>query len=131
MHPRGCNCVNSLFPVFNIYVKRICLQVVSTPQTTLFIAAVCSKVRRDSFIHTPIVNNEYISLTFFELGGKLDFVNRIFVYKVLLIFIRFLNDIGVFRMFFFIVVEDCAEPCKVIVLVKGGVITNFVRIKIF
>ena len=70
-HPGGCNCVNSLFPVFDIHIKRICLQVVSTPQTTLFIAAVCSKVRRDSFLHSNIVDRKYISLTFFESGGQI------------------------------------------------------------
>ena len=63
-HPGGCNCVNSLFPVFDIHIKRICLQVVSTRKTALMIAAVCSKVRRDSFLHSNIVDRKYISLTF-------------------------------------------------------------------
>ena len=55
MHPGGCNYANSLFPVFNIHIKRICLQVVPTPQTTLFIAAMGSKVRRDGFDHAGIL----------------------------------------------------------------------------
>ena len=71
MHPGGCNCVNSLFPVFDIHIKRICLQVVSTRKTALMIAAVCSKVRRDSFLHSNIVDRKYISLTFFESGGQI------------------------------------------------------------
>ena len=70
-HPGGCNCVNSLFPVFDIHIKRICLQVVSTRKTALMIAAVCSKVRRDSFLHSNIVDRKYISLTFFESGGQI------------------------------------------------------------
>ena len=82
-------------------------------------------------MHTPIVNDEYIGLSLLEPGGKLDFVNRTFVYIVCVIYIRFLNDICIFRMLCLVIVKDCAEPCKVIVLVKGGVITNFVRIKIF
>lgn len=90
-----------------------------------------SKVRRDSLSHTYIVNNEYISPTFFKFGGKLNFINRIFVYKILLIFIRFLNDICIFRMLCLVIVKDGAKPCEVIVFVKGGIITNFVRIKIF
>lgn len=70
-------------------------------------------------------------MTLLEPGGKLIFVNRTFVYKICIIVVIIFDYICVFRMFFFIVVEDCAEPCKVIVFVKGGVITNFVRIKIF
>ena len=49
-------------------------------------------------MHTPIVNDEYIGLSLLEPGGKLDFVNRTFVYIVCVIYIRFLNDICIFRM---------------------------------
>ena len=45
MHPGGRTCVNSLFPVFDIHIKRICRQIVGIIQTALLIAAVCSEIR--------------------------------------------------------------------------------------
>lgn len=82
-------------------------------------------------MHTPIVNDEYISLTFFESGGKLIFVNRMFAYILCVIYIRFLNDIRIFRMLCLVIVKDGAEPCEVIVFVKISVVTNGVWIKVF
>ena len=81
-------------------------------------------------MHTPIVNDEYIGLTFFKLGCKFIFVNRIFVYKICFIFVCFLNDICIFRMLCLVIIKDCAEPCEVIVFVKISVVTNGVWVKI-
>ena len=79
-------------------------------------------------MHSNIVDRKYISPTFFKLGGKLDFVNRTFVYIVCVIYIRFLNDICVFRMLCLVIIKNCAEPCKVIVFVKRIIFTDSIRI---
>ena len=79
-------------------------------------------------MHTPIVNDEYIGLTFFKLGCKFIFVNRMFAYKICFIFVRFLNDICIFRMLCLVIVKDCAESCEVIVFVKGIIFADSIRI---
>ena len=70
-------------------------------------------------------------MTLLEPGGKLIFVNRTFVYKICIIVVIIFDYICIFWMLCLVIVKDGAEPCEVIVFVKGGVITNFVRIKIF
>ena len=66
-------------------------------------------------------------MTLLESGGKLDFVNRTFVYKICIIVVIIFDYICIFRMLCLVIVKDCAEPCEVIVFVKGIIITDCIN----